>query len=305
MPFLRSARNNKKIKNQCVTLQVRNPLWKLKIMAGKRVSFAISRSWAGSMTVEAALGLTMFLFFMALMAAPMSIMDTRRKLQARLEAEGEKIAQYAYLTAGVFSPGTLEPGEMELVSGLSQGAVRLMVERSMEEAADTDRAGDFSASASRILKDGETIDLIVNYTIRLPFPIFTLDRMPQQIRCIRRAWTGKEGRNGGEGGAEDEENEIVYMGKDGSRYHRSRTCHYLYNDLSAVAFSEVGSLRSQSGERYRPCAVCGGGSGGTVYVMPSGETYHSRKNCSAIVAYVRAVPLESVSHLGTCSYCSQ
>ena len=95
------------------------------------------------------------------------------------------------------------------------------------------------------------------------------------------------------------------MGKDGSRYHRSRTCHYLYNDLSAVAFSEVGGLRSQSGERYRPCAVCGGGSSGTVYVMPSGETYHSRKNCSAIVAYVRAVPLESVSHLGACSYCSQ
>lgn len=330
MPFFRCGNKivffgkNRK-KRHSVTLQVRNPLWKWKKTAGRRVSFSVSlqmeRNMAkvkGSMTVEAALGFTLFLFFMALMAAPLSVMDTRRQVQAGLEAEGERIAQYAYAAAGFAEIG--EPGLLSdlsrpvlltdlsrsgLLSGLSREAVCRTVENRVKTAEGTGRAVDFSAAKSRILEDGETIDLIVDYAIRLPFPVFFLDEIPQQARCIRRAWTGKDGL-GAEGSSRgDEENEIVYMGKDGSRYHRSRTCHYLYNDLRAVSAAEVKDLRSQSGNRYRPCAVCGGLGGTVAYVMPSGESYHFRKDCSSIAAYVRAVPLKSVEHLGACSYCSR
>lgn len=330
MPFFRCGNKivffgkNRK-KRHSVTLQVRNPLWKWKKTAGRRVSFSVSlqmeRNMAkvkGSMTVEAALGFTLFLFFMALMAAPLSVMDTRRQVQAGLEAEGERIAQYAYAAAGFAEIG--EPGLLSdlsrpvlltdlsrsgLLSGLSREAVCRTVENRVKTAEGTGRAVDFSAAKSRILEDGETIDLIVDYAIRLPFPVFFLDEIPQQARCIRRAWTGKDGLGAEGSGRGDEENEIVYMGKDGSRYHRSRTCHYLYNDLRAVSAAEVKDLRSQSGNRYRPCAVCGGLGGTVAYVMPSGESYHFRKDCSSIAAYVRAVPLKSVEHLGACSYCSR
>lgn len=321
MPFFRCGNKivffgkNRK-KRHSVTLQVRNPLWKWKKTAGRRVSFSVSlqmgRNMAkvkGSMTVEAALGFTLFLFFMALMAAPLSVMDTRRQVQAGLEAEGERIAQYAYAAADFAEIG--EPGLLSdlsrsgLLSGLSREAVCRTVENRVKTAEGTGRAMDFSAAKSRILEDGETIDLIVDYAIRLPFPVFFLDEIPQQARCIRRAWTGKDGLGAEGRGRGDEENEIVYMGKDGSRYHRSRTCHYLYNDLRAVSAAEVKDLRSQSGNRYRPCAVCGGLGGTVVYVMPSGESYHFRKDCSSIAAYVRAVPLKSVEHLGACSYCSR
>ena len=299
MPFFRCGNKivffgkNRK-KRHSVTLQVRNPLWKWKKTAGRRVSFSVSlqmgRNMAkvkGSMTVEAALGFTLFLFFMALMAAPLSVMDTRRQVQAGLEAEGERIAQYAYAAADFAEIG--EPGLLSdlsrsgLLSGLSREAVCRTVENRVKTAEGTGRAVDFSAAKSRILEDGETIDLIVDYAIRLPFPVFFLDEIPQQARCIRRAWTGKDGLGAEGRGRGDEENEIVYMGKDGSRYHRSRTCHYLYNDLRAVSAAEVKDLRSQSGNRYRPCAVCGGLGGTVVYVMPSGESYHFRKDCSCLL----------------------
>lgn len=321
MPFFRCGNKivffgkNRK-KRHSVTLQVRNPLWKWKKTAGRRVSFSVSlqmgRNMAkvkGSMTVEAALGFTLFLFFMALMAAPLSVMDTRRQVQAGLEAEGERIAQYAYAAADFAEIGEsgllTDLSRSGLLSGLSREAVCRTVENRVKTAEGTGRAVDFSAAKSRILEDGETIDLIVDYAIRLPFPVFFLDEIPQQARCIRRAWTGKDGLGAEGSGRGDEENEIVYMGKDGSRYHRSRTCHYLYNDLRAVSAAEVKDLRSQSGNRYRPCAVCGGLGGTVVYVMPSGESYHFRKDCSSIAAYVRAVPLKSVEHLGACSYCSR
>lgn len=330
MPFFRCGNKivffgkNRK-KRHSVTLQVRNPLWKWKKTAGRRVSFSVSlqmgRNMAkvkGSMTVEAALGFTLFLFFMTLMAAPLSVMDTRRQVQAGLEAEGERIAQYAYAAADFAEIGEsglltdrsrpdllTDLSRSGLLSGLSREAVCRTVENRVKTAEGTGRAVDFSAAKSRILEDGETIDLIVDYAIRLPFPVFFLDEIPQQARCIRRAWTGKDGLGAEGSGRGDEENEIVYMGKDGSRYHRSRTCHYLYNDLRAVSAAEVKDLRSQSGNRYRPCAVCGGLGGTVAYVMPSGESYHFRKDCSSIAAYVRAVPLKSVEHLGACSYCSR
>ena len=305
MPFFRCG--NKKIcseknakKNCSVTLQVRNPLWKWIKTAGKRASFSASPKLAGSMTAEAAVCFPLFLFFMVLMTAPVTIMDTRGQVQARLEEEGEKIARRAYLTTGL-----AQTEETDILAGLSERAVCLMVENALRSDEKTGRASGFSAAGSRIMEDGETIDLVVNYKIKLPFPVFFLSEVPQQVRCIRRAWTGRDGLGAETGGGWGDGDEIVYMGRDGSRYHRSRTCHYLYNELTAVSLEEIEGRRSQSGNRYRPCSVCGGSGSGVVYIMPSGERYHSRKDCSSIAAYVRAVPLKSVEHLGACSYCSR
>lgn len=302
MPFFRYKCKKNKLFKQCnVTLQVRNPLCNnRKKTAGIRVSFSLSCPQKGSMTVEAALGLTMFLLFMALMAFPLRIMDTRRQVQAGVEAVGEKAARYAYIAAGL-----VETDEKILLEDLSEEAVCLMAERAAKDSAGTDRAENFSAGRSRIMRDGETIDLIVDYRIRLPFPVFRLEGIPQQVRCFRRAWTGKTGLGAKGGEKEGEKAIIVYLGRDGSRYHLSRTCHYLYNDMAAVSRSKAEKMRNRDGKRYRPCAVCGEEGGETVYVMPSGESYHSRRDCRAVSAYVRAVPLKEAEYLGACSYCSQ
>lgn len=301
MPFFRFECIKNQFKKRNVTLQVRNPLCNDKEdrTAGRRASFPIFRRQKGSMTVEAALGLPMFLFFMFLMAFPIRVMDTRRQVQAGVEAAGEKIAKYAYFTTGL--AGDDEPDFLE---GLSEEALRIMVEHAAQESAGTDWAGGFSAAKSRIMEDGETVDLIVDYTVKLPFPVFFLGELHQQVRCIRRAWTGKAGPAAEDGGPVQGAETIVYVGRDGSRYHLSRTCHYLYNDMTAVAADRVDTLRSRDGRRYVPCAVCGEEAGDTVYVMPNGESFHSRRDCRAISAYVRAVFLKDVQDLGACSYCS-
>ena len=100
--------------------------------------------------------------------------------------------------------------------------------------------------------------------------------------------------------------ELVYIGKNPTRYHRQRTCHYLYNDLKAVSAGEVESMRNQSGGKYVPCKTCGTGNGngtGTVYIMPYGGSYHTVRTCPSIIAYVQAVALSQVEYLGECSYC--
>ena len=127
-------------------------------------------------------------------------------------------------------------------------------------------------------------------------------------RSCRRAWIGKDGKDEGtDGSGNGEEDEIVYVGRGSTRYHRDRGCHYLSNSLTSVPYDSVGEQRNDSGKKYHACSVCGSGAGagGTVYIMPSGTSFHTTKNCTAIIAYVKAVHLSEVSYLGPCSYCSR
>ena len=140
----------------------------------------------------------------------------------------------------------------------------------------------------------------------MPFSMLHLKSIPMTARSVRRVWIGREG--GLDHGAdlgENEEDQTVYIGKTSERYHWFRDCHYLSNKIEAVAWEDLDGFRNSSGSRYRPCSVCGGGTGGTVYIMESGESYHRNRYCTTIVAYVEAVPLSEVEYMGACSYCER
>ena len=148
--------------------------------------------------------------------------------------------------------------------------------------------------------------LAMDYQMRMPFSILHLDSIPFSSKSARRAWIGRDGladEGGGEG--KEDEDPIVYIGKTSTRYHKSRSCHYLSNQLRTVDYELVASLRNQGGGKYYPCAVCGlgAGPGSRVYIMESGNRYHGDRQCSSIIAYVQAVRLSEVEHMGGCSYC--
>lgn len=163
-----------------------------------------------------------------------------------------------------------------------------------------------SLGESRILEE-DMICLRVSYRFYLPVAFPGMSSIPMEAVCVRRAWTGAEGgRHSPSGGSGEAEDPIVYVGKGSTRYHLSARCHYLHNNLQAVGSGEVSGLRNAEGGRYSPCKRCAGGMpGGTVYVMPSGSSYHTSPDCTAIVAYIRAVRKSTVAYLGACSYCGR
>jgi len=283
--FKKIKKTNKKQK--VVTLQVRIPENEF-LRNRKRVSFSAS----ASMTIEAALGLPLFLFAGIILLMPFQILDVERQVQTYIEAVGEDISQTAY-----FSLETIKGKEALTAAaayGYAETAVRMKLKVLPVE--------NISLSASNLLEDGETVDLVVDYELRLPFSVFGLKNVKRTNRCYRRAWIGKEGSGNKEG--EEQEETFVYIGKNSTRYHESRTCHYLNNDLKAVPLADIENYRNQGGGRYTPCSRCGAKAEGTVYIMPSGGHYHSSSLCTAIQAYVSVVPKSQVEHLGPCSYCS-
>lgn len=262
----------------------------------------LSNSADGSLALEAALALTLFLFACVCLAAPIKLFDQQRKIQGALEQAGEDLSRYAYVKY------CLDKGDGEvecrddIASILTIGYVRQKV----MSVVDQRMIRQVSLVESRILED-DMICLRVSYRFYLPVAFPGISSIPMEAVCVRRAWTGAEGgRHSASGASGEVEDPIVYVGKGSTRYHLSARCHYLHNNLQAVGSGEVSGLRNAEGGRYSPCKRCVSGTpGGTVYVMPSGSSYHTSPDCTAIVAYVRAVRKSTVAYLGACSYCGR
>lgn len=305
-----SGTMNKKNKKKS-PLRVRIPLFPMTAFiadSGKK-AFLFTPA---SLTLEASLVLTLFIFAAVCLILPMKIMNTERRIQSGLEAVGEDFSKYAYVK------DLLEKGEMGTMPGvgefarsfckyLSAGAAAGYAKERAMAYADTGNYREVTMIRSQILEDGETFDLILDYEIQMPFPVLGLSTLKRTAHCRRRAWIGKAGKAyGADGSDSGDQEEIVYVGKNSTRYHRSRSCHYLSNNLTTVSFDAVGDLRNTGGGKYYACSVCGKSAktGSIVYVMPSGSSFHTTQDCTSIIAYVRAVKLSEAEHLGPCSYCS-
>lgn len=273
-----------------------------------------------SLTIEAALSFTLFLFTVILLSVPMEILDIQRRVQMTLETASRELSQVAYVRyrrmqgdeeadhtlSGLEADSGLSGLETDsgLAGLLGEGALSFYLAEKIRSAAGERRLIRVDCSGSFISENGEQIDLRAEYEWKLPLSVFSLDRIRLSSRSLRRGWIG-----GAEGarhaGGSKEETEMVYVGETSSRYHRSPSCHYLSNKISSVSFDAIKDYRNKNGDRYRPCRVCGkeAGSGQSVFILPNGESYHSRSDCSSLSSYIKKVPLSQVEHLGACSYC--
>ena len=281
-----------------------------------------------SFTIEAALCLPVFLFTALMLLAPMKMLDEKRKLQNVMEAAAKDMAQAAYAErllkeeGSAFLSGGKEGANAgngtagELLEGLGEGlntgytAARVLASLN----GDIIRGAYFTKC--EIIRS-DMIAMELSYEMRLPFQIFGIESIPMSSVVNRRAWTGAEGGRGadtyGPGTPEDGENEydrdeegdeVVYVGKTSTVYHKDRQCHYLDNVMKRVPGEQVGELRNASGGKYHACEGCKPDLSGSVYIMESGTAYHSSENCKSIGAYAREIKRKDAAHLGPCSYCS-
>ena len=293
-----------------------------------------TRLLAASLTVEAALVLPLFLFAMYLLILPLRMMDTAREMQQVCESVCQDTVQLLYLRSLAQKDGPDADGADGTDGAVVTGEGRTGKDSSAYigetsdglrlEGALTGNAVGMAAAAlarsrvrdgyvvhllslrSSVLGDGEMIRLTLDYDYRLPFSVFRLGSIHQSVTAVRRAWTGRTegGMTAASGGGGTEDSETVYVGKNSTRYHSSPSCHYLSNDLTAVSYGSLSGERNSGGKKYHPCSRCAKGvTGGTVYISPSGTSFHTTESCSAITAYGRPVLKSEVAHLGPCSYC--
>jgi hypothetical protein len=167
--------------------------------------------------------------------------------------------------------------------------------------------GGLSLYYSKVMDEGDYIDVIVSYRMKLPIDFFTIGdmRMIQRVRV--RGWTGlaipaayqieEEG--------EDTPKDMVYITTSGSVYHINRDCSHI--KLSIISVIGIPSERRNSGgAKYYPCEACCTGNEnplGTFYITSDGTRYHTKRVCSKIKRTVEEVPLAAVSDRTPCKRC--
>jgi hypothetical protein len=309
------------IKNKIIAaLQVRSDNKRYKKNLNSKLKSCKRVYIKASLTIETALSLSIFIFAAALMMLPFRMMETSRKMQALCEAVNEDAAKYAYAVYIAENKGILKD-EPEIIrsaqdeqadnsgkfkSLLSSSALGEYTKSKAAAQIKDSHIQNISWTGTECMAENGIITIRITYNYKLPFALFGLGDIKQQVLSSRRAWIGSEGDSEyTEGETDKEDDETVYVGKTSTRYHRDRRCHYLYNDIKAVPKTVISDHRNTSGGKYSPCARCGAAVSDTVYIMPSGNSYHSTRNCSAINAYVRAVKKSEVEYLGECSYCGR
>ena len=254
----------------------------------------------------------LFLFAVIAMALPMDMLNTHRRVEFVLEQTARELSQNAYLLHGGRTqddPGQereeqiRERSDTSLLSIVEDAAVQAYLYTAIPKKSGNHRIEALDLTKCHLTKDGEWIDLKATYRYRIPFGIFPNLSVPFSARSRHRGWIGSDPKRD-KTGEDSEEDRIVYVGRDSTRYHLSPRCHYLNHELKPVSRNELETARSGSGSPYRPCDICGKkSSSGTVYILPNGEKYHTDPDCSSLRSYIREVWLSEVRELGVCSYC--
>ena len=259
----------------------------------------------GSLSLEAAFVLPLYLFFLASLAEVFWMVEQQSRILGALYEVQTAMSEAAYVTAA---------GETEDFSGnlltsavLSETYVRAAVSSDLEKSGEVlpvlpGGTKGISYLRSQILAGDSGIVLCADFRVRPTVPFFLPEGLKLSARTAGRAWTGYGNRQSDEA---DTEEEMVFVTETGAVYHRTDACTYLRLSAREVYAMAVPSLRNLSGAKYYACEVCSPGAERKVWITDEGNRYH-RKDCSALKRTVRSIPLsEAVTKYRPCSRCAK
>ncbi len=254
----------------------------------ERVSSFITRIQKGSLTIEAAMALPIFLFASVLILMLSDALCLHTTIEAALHQNVKKAAQQAYVHA---------PDENQLYQNIMEDIGLEYLERAPIEGGSS---GIFFENSS--VGASDRIDLRVQYRLKFPYDIFGIGSITMSQRCLAHEWVGYGQEYAMKEGSKQEE--YVYITPHGTVYHRSSECTHLRLSIREVTASQLKSLRNIDGGRYKRCEHCRCSlSSEHIYITDSGDRYHDSLTCSGLKRDIIAIPISEVEGRRPCSRC--
>lgn len=254
----------------------------------KRASVFTSKTKKASITVEAAMAVPLFFFAVISLLYLMEIMAIQTSVRAGLQYAGKELAKEAYTVSTVI-PWKLEE---DIVNGI--GAGRL--DRSIVVGG----SGGIHCQKSRMSAITGIGNLVAEYEVRLPIPMFGLSPVTYRQEMKVKGWTGYE-----KSGFIEPDEQTVYVTETGLVYHKNYHCTYLDLSIHMVQSSQMNELRNEDGGKYYPCEHCTHGTQEGVYITDTGNRYHNSFACSGLKRTIYAVPVSEVAGKGACARCGK
>lgn len=236
----------------------------------------------GSLTVEAALALPVFLFAMAMILFLFGMMQTQYIVGNSLD---QAVAET--VLARDISPAKAQ--------NLTKAAFykELSEQKCPLSWIELGIAG-FSWKNTKV--DESYIDAVVTYRIKVPIGFFGKKVFTFSDGCRMHRWTGDLGN-----GKKEEEQEWVYITPTDSVYHRSSECTHLKLSVQSVSPERL----EKELKGYEPCGHCSRGQkpGAVVYITSEGNCYHVRIGCSGLKRTVYRILKKQVGNRRPCLRC--
>ncbi len=270
----------------------------IRCRSAERISLpaSLKRSVSASMTVEAAVVLPLFLFFLINLSCAIELIRLHGNLQMALWDTGSRLAVYGHAigdkdTAPLFTwffiknQMTEYAGEEYLDrSPLSSGPESLMLWE------------------SNIFSSQDELDIVVTYSVSPWSGPAGFSPFRMANRYYAHIWNGYD-VSGADREAR-EETDIVYMTENGKVYHEDRSCSHLVLDIRQVSRTEAEIQTNAQGEKFTPCEKCRPAAADkTLYITADGDRYHSDRACPGLKRTVFSVPRSRAAGLPACSRC--
>ncbi len=276
-----------KNKKKCIALQAQKPFQK----KTKKIRAFLYTSHKGSLTIEAAMVLPLFMLAVIAVMYFLVIFQLQINIQTKLEDIARSIGKNAYITEDLnvfnyaYTKGCFLDEEFcdylnrSYIVGGSSGI-------SLIESTFFDREG--------------VVDLVASYKVKIPF----LSENTFMIACVQ--WTRFHTWIGKNIDAEEQTGQTVYITETGTVYHTNRDCSHLRLSIKETTYKEVKNLRNFNGGKYTKCSHCEGSNLSDetiIYITEDGDKWHTSLNCSGLKRNVTAIDISEVGERDLCSRC--
>ncbi|MBQ8815423.1 MAG: hypothetical protein IJZ85_13120 [Lachnospiraceae bacterium] len=188
-----------------------------------------------SLTVEAALAMSVFLFAVLALLSFFFVIRTEVQVQTALEQTGNQLVSL--------------PEGASIASAALIFQEKLLVNRTDTSQIIGGKTG-ISLAQSSVMGHEPMIDLVAVYRMKLPFFPDAAAELTIVQRSRKRAF-------GEAAYLTDSSVKYVYITSQGEVYHEDMYCSYIKPKTEKIARSEVEDRRNADGSRYSACDFCG------------------------------------------------
>lgn len=240
----------------------------------------ITKKQKGSITIEAAFAIPLFLFAALCLIWMIEIQSIKIGVK-----------QAAYSAAKSAAEDTAVIPVLNTIK-LKSDIIRLLGKERIERSIIVDGSEGISCWNSYLSSKTGEMNIHVKYEVRVPLPLFGNPSAKMEETFRIHGWTGY-GKD-----KKTEDSEIVYITEKQSVYHEDYHCSYLQLSIRFVPYEQLEEIRNENGGIYYACEKCVYGDASTgVYITENGSKYHNSLGCSGLKRTIRAVKKTEVQGL--------
>lgn len=278
------------------------------------LSAFLTRKLRGGMTVEAAVALPVFLFFLLNLSCAIEMIRLHGNLQMALWETGQRLAVYGYALGDEESLRSMESEDGDSwwkeMAGIAfsytyirNQIIDYLGEEYLEASPLSRGTEGLQFWESEVLQHNDEMEITLTYGVSPWCGLTGFFPFRMANRYHAHLWNGYD--IVGNSGENEEELITVYVAETGKVYHRDRNCTHLCLSIQEIIAGTQGNYRNENGRRYSECEKCRGGTDeGVLYIAREGDSYHYSRDCSGLKRTVFAILLKDAEDYRPCSRCS-